>query len=151
MARTLVEWRAEWEKLKREGYAPQGLILREAGQKGLGVFATRDFEPGDVVEYCHCIRMAVPHNYCADPEIKRYAYWDKRVPDAERHGAAGLLVLGHGSVYNSAESEEARNCDWYPSEASKLVVFVALKRIRAGQEILVWWGQGYFNHWCQKK
>jgi hypothetical protein len=148
---TMLEWRGEWEKLKREGYEPQGLIVRDAGKKGLGVFATRNFEPGEVVEYCHCVRMSVPHHYCADRGIKQYAYWDSDGPDAVKHGPIGLIVLGHGSIYNSAESEQGINCDWFTSEASRLVVFAAVKPIRAGQEILTWWGQQYYDSWCKEK
>lgn len=148
---TMLEWRGEWEKLKREGYEPQGLIVREAGRKGLGVFATRDFEPGEVVEYCHCIRLTVPHNHCADRGIWQYAYWDADVPDVSKHGPTGLIVLGHGSIINSADSQDAKNCDWFTSEASRLVVFVAVKSIRAGQEILTWWQQAYYDDWCKEK
>ncbi len=147
----MLEWRGHWEKLKREGYEPQGLQIRNAGRKGVGVFAMRDFEEGEVVEYCHCIRMAVPHNYCADRGIKQYAYWDSDVGDVPNHGPTGLIVLGHGSIYNSAESDEEKNCDWFVSADSRLVVFMALRKIRSGQEILTWWGQNYYNSWCKKK
>ena len=34
---------------------------------------------------------------------------------------------------------------------NKLVVFIAIKDIEEGQELLTWWGQSYYNSWCKKK
>jgi hypothetical protein len=35
-----------------------------------------------------------------------------------------------------------------------LIVFVAQRDIQKDEEILTWWGEGYYQHWCtnnQKK
>lgn len=146
---SLVEVRGEWERLQRVGYEPKGLIVKKAGKKGLGVFATRAFYPGEVIEYCHCIALSTPSRYMADGGIKQYAYWDRSGTDFERHGGAGLVVLGHGSIYNSADAEEEANCKNYVSAESRLVAFVCSVAIKPGAEILTWWGQAYYDAWCK--
>jgi hypothetical protein len=146
---SLLAVEARWEVLKEEGYAAEGLEIRSAGSKGLGVFALRNFDVGEVVEYCHCIPLATPSKYMADSGIKQYAYWDRSGPDVDRHGGAGLVVLGYGSVVNSADSEAEMNCKSYVSAGSRLVAFVACRRIRAGEEIVTWWGQAYYDSWCK--
>jgi hypothetical protein len=146
---SLLAIRARWETLKEAGYALEGLEIRSAGRKGMGVFALRDFEVGEVIEYCHCIPLSTPSKYMADGGIKQYAYWDRSGLDAERHGGAGLVVMGFGSVYNSADCEAEMNCKNYVSAESRMVAFVASRRIRVGEEIVTWWGQAYYDAWCK--
>lgn len=145
----MLELRANWERLKRSGYSASGLQIKNAGKKGLGVFALRDFSKDEVIEYCHCVKLDIPAKYVCDMGIKKYAYWDTSVHDSGRHGPAGVIVMGCGSAYNSADSEEGRNCENYVSAESSLVVFVATKKIRKGSEILTWWGQKYYDAWCR--
>jgi hypothetical protein len=31
------------------------------------------------------------------------------------------------------------------------MAFIARKPIKAGDEIVTWWGQAYFDKWCKRK
>jgi hypothetical protein len=54
-------------------------------------------------------------------------------------------------IYNSANSDEEKNARYVVLSGLKLVAFGAVKEIQAGEEILTWWGQPYFDTWCKKK
>ena len=139
-----------WEKLKAEGYFTPHLRVKEAGSKGLGVFADQDIEQGKPIEFCHAIVLEYRNKYQNDPEFRRYSYWANcECDECKKHGAQAVLPLGNGCIYNSANSKEESNCGYKVVPNQRLVVFYSLKPIKAGEEILTWWGQGYFNRHCR--
>jgi hypothetical protein len=94
---------------------------------GKGVFATRDFEVGDVIEICPVLVIPFPD---AEPVLSTllgdYAYgWDE-----DRSIA---VALGCGSLYNHAVPNNAE----YAAEDDDHLVIYACAPIGKGQEILV--------------
>ena len=139
-----------WDKLKAEGFSTPHLRVKEAGNKGLGVFADQDIEQGKPIEFCHAIVMEHRNKYQHDPEFRRYSYWANcECADCKKHGAQAVLPLGNGCIYNCANSKEESNCAYRVVANQRLVVFFSVKPIKAGEEILTWWGDGYFKRYCR--
>jgi len=139
-----------WEKLKTNGFSTPHLIVKEAGIKGMGVFAVADIQEKAPIEFCHSIVMEHRNRYQNDPEFRRYSYWAGcECEECKRHGAQAVLPLGNGCIYNCASSKEAANCAYVVIPKEKLIVFYAIKPIKAEEEILTWWGQGYFDRYCR--
>ena len=119
---------------------------------GLGVFAKTDFAVNDIIEFCHSIVLDWKARYVHISKIKQYAYHHLcGCEECKRHGADVVLPTGYGMIYNSANSGEEKNCQFTILSSLNLMVFSAVKEIKTGEEILTWWGQGYFNCWCKKE
>ena len=141
----------KWENMKSNGYKSH-LIIKNIPPKGLGVFANRDFSEGEEIEYCHMIPMAFKRRYIHDPGIIKYAYWSScQCDDCKKHGQSGFILLGNGSIYNSANSEKELNATFRIYTDFQVTVFKATKKIKKDEEILVWWGQRYYDTWCSQK
>lgn len=126
------------------------LQVKESPGKGLGVFTLADIEEKSVIEFCHSIVLAWRGRYQRDEEIKRYTYWAGcECAECKTHGAQAVLPLGYGCIYNCAESQGAANAGFVVIPRERLVVFMSIKPIKAGEEILTWWGQGYYDTWCR--
>ena len=117
------------ERVARGVEAESGLAVKY-GRHGRGVFATRRFAKGELVEIC--------------PTVE--------VPDAEVSGRLGdyvftsvkagdvLLVLGYGMLYNHAPNP---NLEYVQDEPST-ITFLALRTVRPGDELTIdygdeWW------------
>lgn len=141
-----------WEEVKKEGYTNKHLRVKDADFKGLGVFAKDGIKEGQIIEFCHAIVLDWKKKYVNDRSIIQYAYWSPcNCSDCQRHGNTGMLLLGNGSIYNSAPTEKEKNADFFLYPNLSLAIFVASKPIKAGKEIVTWWGQGYYNSWCKKQ
>ncbi len=139
-----------YEQIRKSGLAPARLTVREAGTRGLGVFATTSILAREVIEYCHSILLGFRNRYTHDPSLKQYAYWlNCTCKECKAHGVQGMIPLGFGSIYNSADSEQEANAAHKMFASERLVVFVAKRDIQPGEEILTWWGQKYYDNWCK--
>lgn len=142
---------ADWIEKLNKGYRSQ-LLIRPAGPKGLGVFADRNYKKGEILEYCHCAVSKWKQAYIFEPSYKQYAYWDNcKCKDCQMHGNKGLLLLGTGSIVNSAETQEASNVDVEVYVGLALSVIRARKNIKTNEELLAWHGEAYFNSWCKPR
>jgi hypothetical protein len=143
----------EWLQIKKDGYTSGAdIYIKETEYKGLGVFANREIKAGEIIEYCHAIVLDWRQKYIHDASIKKYAYWHTcSCLDCKMHGGTGLILLGCGSIYNCSDLEDLKNADFYLFPGLNLGLFKANKNIKKDQEILTWWGQGYYDFWCKKK
>jgi len=140
---------ATWKKLMKQGYRST-LIIKESPPKGLGVFADKDYAKGSTLDYCHCAVSVWKGNYIHEPSYRRYAYWDYcGCQDCKTHGARGAVLLGTGSIVNSAAVMDEANTGVHVSTPAALAVLTAIKDIKAGQELIAWHGEGYYNSWCK--
>jgi len=141
-------YKKNWSDLCEKGYSSK-LIVKNVPIKGLGVFADRDYKALEVLDYFHCIISGWRSKYIGDPQYRRYAYWSLCDCDAcKEHGARGLILLGAGSVINSAATEAEGNIEIVKIISSRLAVAVARRDIIAGEEIVTWHGQDYYDGWC---
>jgi hypothetical protein len=134
----------------KNGYLNPNLGVKKAGIKGLGVFALRDIEAGQDIEFCHGIVLSHRMKYVSDPQLKRYTYWAHcNCQECKNHGSQAVVPLGYGCIYNSADSKDDANAEFRVNATLGFVVFRAKKLIKVGDEILTWWGQGYYDTYCK--
>lgn len=146
------EIQKKWTRIRDEGFNNEHLTIRESPGKGLGVFANKKIKKNDIIEYCHACTLNWKRKYVHDPSILKYSYWSNcQCKDCQTHGNTGMILFGSGSVYNSAESNDLKNADFNLYPNLNLAIFTAIKDIEEDEEILVWWGQSYFNSWCKPK
>lgn len=108
---------------------PSSIRIGESAPIGKGVFATRSFGPGELIESAPVIvipadewlsvEKTVLFNYC-------YAYGESMNDIA--------LALGFGSLYNHSYTPNAR---YVRRQDQKLIEFFALRPIAMGEEITI--------------
>jgi SET domain-containing protein len=141
-----------WTKIRGEGFNNEHLMVRESPGKGLGIFANKKIKKDEVIEYCHASTLNWKRKYVHDLSIIKYSYWSScQCKDCQTHGNTGMILFGNGSLYNSAESDDLRNASFRLYPNLNLAIFTAERDIEVDEEILVWWGQKYFDSWCKPK
>lgn len=147
--------------LKKEGL-PIHVYLKEAGHKGMGVFASKKFEKDEPIEFCHSFIFEWQNKHQRDAMVGKYCYGvnchcapgPQKPPcllNCPANGNRWLMPMGFGSCYNSAEKEEEANAGWIIIVEHNLLVMMARSRIEKDDEILTWFGQGYYDGWCKAK
>jgi SET domain-containing protein len=106
-----------------------GLEVRR-GRRGRGVFATRGFAEGELIETCPTVQLA-------DAEVTGrlgdYVYTSVKDGDV-------LIVLGYGMLYNHA----ARPNVEYVQDEPSTMRFVALRDVSAGEELTIDYGEEWW-------
>jgi SET domain-containing protein len=104
---------------------------------GLGVFATEEIKIGEMIEECHLITLPFKpveqifflcdykFNYPAEGNVEEY-----------------VIALGNGSIYNHSENN---NACWRNHPEYKAFQFVAIRDIKVGEEICIYYGDE--NYW----
>jgi hypothetical protein len=101
-----------------------------AAAKGRGVFATRDFALGELIEAAPCIELDAAACVQIRPTpIEDYYF---RHPDDEK---AGLLVLGLASLCNHSDDPSAATDYEHDPAIGWIVVLTALRPIATGEEV----------------
>lgn len=104
-----------------------GLEIRPSSLHGLGVFATRAFMAGDIIERCPVVIVPAAERSLLDKTNLYHYYFTW-----QNHAAA--IALGDGSLYNHSPLPCARYLKIF---AANTVEFAALRDIDAGHEITV--------------
>ena len=105
-----------------------GFELKRVPGKGLGVFATRNFKTGELIESAPVLTMTPTERKHAEKTIlNHYVY-----PWKSLQGAA--LVLGFGSIYNHSFTP---NADWKQNFTTTCMDYRAITPIKKGEEIVV--------------
>ena len=109
-------------------YRPSELIeMRQAGTKGRGVFARKAIRKGHVIERAPVIVMQVREIFGPAPRTTLADYvfsWGR---------GKVAFACGYGALYNHSYQPNAA----YYASSARVQVFVALRDIRAGEEITV--------------
>lgn len=115
---------------------PKHIEVKNSPGKGLGVFATKDFNKGELIERCYLISM----DYT--PKTKDYCF-DYPLETRERY----VLALGYGSIYNHNDDNNAK----WKENIKGFFDFVAVKDIKKGDEICVNYGTVYWERQTKNK
>jgi len=107
---------------------PRGIRVGNAGKKGRGVFATKDFLPDDLLERAPIIIL--------DDEEEVEAIEDTRIADYwyEYANNARALGLGFTSLYNHSRRP---NATYSVRDDEPIIEIVAVRPIKSGAEITV--------------
>jgi hypothetical protein len=133
----------EWQQLKKQGYQNNKVYIKDIPPKGVGVFAKEDMKAGDVVEMCHTFTASTPSKYVHDPSLSEYM-----LPGVINNELHPSFAFGFGCLYNSSDSAQDRNVEWVVIPESKLSAFVANRNIKKDEELLAWFGEGFYKSSC---
>lgn len=105
----------------------EGLYVASSALHGRGVFTTREFAVGELIEECPVLIIpADDRPYVDQTSFSGYYF--------EWKGGAGGLALGFGSLYNHSYRPNAR---YDPGKGHKTLRFTAVKAIKPGAEITI--------------
>lgn len=107
-----------------------GLAVQE-GRLGRGVFATRRFAKGEVVERCPTLELAD-----ADVRGRLGDYVFSSHTDGDV-----LLVLGHGMLYNHSADPNVE----YVEDEPSTIQFRTLRSVRQGDELTIDYGEEWWE------
>lgn len=111
--------------------AAPGVCVKDTGTaKGRGVFATRPFAAGEVVEVCPVVLFKMPFGRLP-AEVRKFVYdW------GALGGAPGThaLALGYGSLYNHRNPASLR---YEADETGLLLRLTAVRGVAAGEELTI--------------
>lgn len=110
------------------------LKVKQAEDKGRGVFADKDLDKGEVIEKCPVIELnAEDRENIDNTELYNYYFsWGENNDKA-------AVALGFGSIYNHSFEP---NADYEKDFQDSFILFKAIKDIEKGEEILVDYTQG---------
>ncbi len=107
----------------------KSLEIKNTEHKGSGVFTTRDFREGDLIETCHVIE-------CPEQDtalINRTFLYNYYFNWGPKHNKVAI-ALGYGSLYNHSYEP---NAVYIKDFKKNLLIFKCLKSIQKGEEITV--------------
>ena len=106
--------------------------VRDAGNEtGRGVFASRPFTAGEIVEVCPVVILKCDFKSLPVELQQRVFNWSAL---AKVKGAVHALALGYGSMYNHANPANL----WYePAEGGEYMRFIAASAIEANSELTI--------------
>jgi len=108
-----------------------GLTVTE-GSLGRGVFATRAFRQGDVIEHCPTVELA---DADVAGRLNDYVFSTDTEGDV-------LLVLGHGMLYNHSPNP---NVEYVEGDEPSTITFRALRDVRPGEELTIDYGEEWWE------
>ncbi|PBP21748.1 SET domain protein [Diplocarpon rosae] len=130
----------------------EGLILVMETPKGRGVFASKDIPGRTVVEVSPVLVLDPKENerYIKNTILFNYTYnWPYIPSPVELHGhdpksmkppsTTQAVVLGIGSMFN--HSTLRQNVGWERDVTNLLITYIALRDIKAGEELCISYGQ----------
>lgn len=115
-----------------EKYGNYGVEVRYSNIGGRGVFATKDYKKGDIIEICPMIYDKC--NTIVVGLLKDYLF----KVDNQNCGVA----FGYGSLYNHSDNYKAL---WEPQPENNIIIIRAVKSIAKNEEITVSYGDSYWT------
>lgn len=122
-------------------YMPPKCYVKTSDIHEHGVFAAKDFLPGEVIEEMKTIILDVTENTNKDWVVSRYGMlWECDCDICKKNGKTYYLPTGNGMLYNHADVPNA-----YPilEKPFKRVKMVALRKIQKDEEITFYYGSQY--------
>jgi SET domain-containing protein len=100
---------------------------------GRGVFATKNFRSGEVIEICPVV--PIPRKLIKDKNPTGLQdFLENWLFEWENDFQSDAMVLGYGMIYNHSENPNAK----YEMDFEKnIVTFRASKKIKKGEEIFI--------------
>jgi len=133
-------------------YIKNAGVNRHGKDKGRGVFALAPIEKDHVIEFCPAVKMTLTReeeSLQANSLWHSNLFWYTETKEGDPSGMQqGMFALGYGTLINSADSPEDANCFYEIYPEDNLVVFKAIKGIKEHDEILSWFGEGFYKKHC---
>ena len=117
----------------------EGLFVRKSYKGGLGVFTSKDLNQHTIVEY-NPFSSFVRYEWKDVPEPLR------KIVFAHPIGSNSYVVgLGYLSLYNH---DDDNNCVW--STVDDGIYIYTRRQIKAGEELYIHYGDGYWSNGWEK-
>lgn len=124
----------------RRYYVNPKIEVRKSKIHGVGVYAKKGIKKNEVLEECHYIILKDAQWDKVPRPLWEYIFsWTNELPDSK---AKAAVVFGSGALYNSSSKP---NADWETSVKKNRFIFFATRDIKAGEEILVDYGDDYWD------
>ena len=107
-----------------------GLAVKR-GPHGRGVFATRRYVKGQLVEICPTVEVADAE---VTGRLHDYVYTSLKDGDV-------LLVLGYGMLYNHSAKPNVE----YVQDEPSMLRFLALRTVKPGDELTIDYGEEWWE------
>lgn len=114
-----------------------GLYIMETEEKGRGVFTSIPISKGDLIESAPVIVLDDKDRLIIHKTLLHDYYFLWEPGEDEEYEAA--IALGYGSLYNHSKEP---NAEFVPVFDEKVIEFIALRDIAAGEEILIEYDEG---------
>jgi SET domain-containing protein len=114
-------------------------IVKPSRIHGLGVFAGKNFEKGQVIEECYTLKM--DWDEIKNTILSKYVFNYK--------GNTVSLMLGNGSIYNHSSTPNVEHT-WSDDEQT-IVEFSAIRNINKGEELFIDYGEEYWEYTDEKE
>jgi SET domain-containing protein len=112
-------------KLKRKN-----IYVKQSAKRGYGVFADEDIDANEVIEEAYTLTRKT-----FDKAFTNYYFRSKKIDHY-------LLPLGYGSIFNHSNHP---NADFEFDSENLVMVFYALRPIKKGDEIFIFYNFGWFQ------
>ena len=109
--------------------------VRSAAAKGRGVFATSAINKGELICLNHVVEIPLDQQFAVrDMILGSYVFdWPgPRQTEKSKKWTSCCVVLGEGSIINHSGNP---NSAWCAGKKESAIIFFALRRIEAGEEI----------------
>lgn len=123
----------------------------ERKEKLFGVFAKKNFNKGELIEYSPVYFLNFRSKYHGDPVLHYRSFPINkhcRCEECKKHGYTLGIASGYASLY---KIDENPNSIWYESPENFLILIIALKDIKRGEEITIWKDLGKNNNFVENK
>ncbi len=109
--------------------------IRKSSLQGYGVFCTKNIKEGELLEECHYLEVS------DDEKLARYYYNWPRGEKFKKY----TIPLGFGCIYNGTSSSgKEANVDWKTDVDNDIFIFIAIKDIKKGSELLLDYDYGEY-------
>jgi len=113
--------------------------VRKSPVHGVGIFAKKAIKMNEVLEENHYIILKGDWHKLPSLMQEYIFGWTKELTDSKSKAA---LVFGNGPLYNSSPDP---NADWHTNVKRNRFIYFAIKNIKAGEEILIDYGEEYWE------
>lgn len=122
-------------------FTSENILVQPSQVHGLGVFATKNFQPEETIEIFPIIPLSFRTNYQGDARVLDYsAVKFCECEECKKHGYVIFMRLGYGGLYNHQDTNNAKLFIDYNQFYGKCV---AEKNISQGEEIFINYGPHY--------
>ncbi len=118
------------------------IYLKATLGKGMGVYAAEDIKAGQLIEKCYLLEIDTPIEHLGN--LYDYVF---NYPKTRKPFVAHVIPLGAGCIYNH---DDNHNAHWEDSKELWHFDFIAIKDIKAGQEICTHYGDAYWTQMANR-
>ena len=117
---------------------PNKIYIDKSPVHGWGVFAKIDIEENEIIEECPVLTLPISKGEVTSLLIDYRFNWPQGNDFEEQ-----VIGLGYASLYNHNNNA---NAFWVSDTNKKTFKFISNRRISAGEEIFIWYGDvGYWE------